>query len=308
MPPTQKQPGWITYTLLLAGLYNLAWGALVVIQPGWPFDWLKIDRPNYPAIWQCVGMVIGVYGIGYLIAARDAARHWPIIFVGLLGKLFGPIGFLFSDLPWGWGIILLTNDLPWWLPFIGILLYAFSENQRPATSKTFANLKEALASARDQHGNSLFELSQTRPTLVTFLRHQGCTFCREALADLSMQRAEIESKGINLAIVHMSDDKDIAPLIIRNNLQDISRIADPTCALYKTFSLPRGHLAQLFGPKVMLRAIPALLAGNGFSTINGDGYQMPGVFLIKNGEIISAYRHQTAADRPAYQQLACTIQ
>lgn len=308
MSSKPKQPGWITYTLLLAGLYNLAWGALVVIQPGWPFDWLKIDRPNYPEIWQCVGMIVGVYGIGYLIAAKDAARHWPIVLVGFLGKFFGPIGFLFSDLPLGWLVILGFNDLPWWIPFIGILLYAFSENQRPRASQTFANLKEALASARDQHGKSLLELSQTSPTLVTFLRHQGCTFCREALADLSKQRADIEAKGIQLAIVHMSDDADIAPLISRHNLQDISRFADPTCALYQSFALPRGHLAQLFGPKVMLRAIPALLAGNGFSVINGDGYQMPGVFLIKNGEIISAYRHQTAADRPAYNELACTAQ
>jgi hypothetical protein len=41
-------------------------------------------------IWQCLGMVIGVYGVGYFIASRDPVRHWPIVFVGLLGKIFWP--------------------------------------------------------------------------------------------------------------------------------------------------------------------------------------------------------------------------
>jgi hypothetical protein len=302
------QPRWITITLVLAGIYNLAWGALIVLVPSWPFNWLGIAPPNYPEIWQCVGMVVGVYGIGYLIAAKDAARHWPIILVGLLGKLFGPIGFLFSNLPWGWLIILGLNDLPWWIPFTGVLLYAFSENQKPAPGKSFASLQEALESARDQHGKSLLTLGQESPLLVTFLRHQGCTFCREALADLSKQRVEIESNGTKLALVHMSNDSDIAPLIEHYRLSDIARISDPTCALYQAFSLPRGSIANLFGPQVMARAIPALVAGNGFGPINGDGYQMPGVFLIRDGEIVSAYRHQTAADRPEYSQMACAAQ
>jgi hypothetical protein len=36
----------------------------------------------------------------------------------------------------------------------------------------------------------------------------------------------------------------------------------------------------------------------------GDGFQMPGVFLIFKGEVIRSYRHHTAADRPDYINLA----
>jgi hypothetical protein len=32
----------------------------------------------------------------------------------------------------------------------------------------------------------------------------------------------------------------------------------------------------------------------------GDGFQMPGVFLLYHSEIIRSYRHQSAADRPDY--------
>lgn len=78
-------------------------------------------------------MIVGVYGVGYGIAARDPFRHWPIVLVGLLGKIFGPIGFVGAvtsgrfPLAMGWTIV--TNDLIWWLPFGVILRAAFLSNQ-----------------------------------------------------------------------------------------------------------------------------------------------------------------------------------
>jgi small multidrug resistance pump len=71
-------------------------------------------------------MIVGVYGIGYTIAARDPLRHWPIVLVGLLGKVFGPVGAvegaLAGRLPWSILWTNLTNDLIWVVPF-GLILY-----------------------------------------------------------------------------------------------------------------------------------------------------------------------------------------
>jgi hypothetical protein len=94
--------------LIAAAIYNLAWGLFVIFQPMALFRWGGVEPlPNYPELWQCIGMVIGVYGVGYLIAAFDPVRHWPIVLVGLLGKVFGPIGFAWSaasgHLPWSFG-------------------------------------------------------------------------------------------------------------------------------------------------------------------------------------------------------------
>lgn len=124
---------WMTVTLLIAGVYNLAWGALVVLSPLSLFRWFGVPQEMWPnatgaSIWQCVGMVIGVYGIGYLCASRDPLRHWPIVLVGFLGKVFGPIGFIDAALirkafPVEFGWTLITNDLIWWLPF-GLILVA----------------------------------------------------------------------------------------------------------------------------------------------------------------------------------------
>jgi hypothetical protein len=117
--------GWRSNTLKLAAIYNLTFGLVTILFPFLIFDLLSMPRPNYPEIWQCVGMVVGVYGIGYWIAAQDPLTHWPITLVGFLGKIFGPLGFAFAlfkgTLPFKFGAILVTNDLLWWVPFFLIL-------------------------------------------------------------------------------------------------------------------------------------------------------------------------------------------
>ena len=122
---------WRRVVLLLAAVYNLAWGGLVVVAPLWLFDLAGLEPPHYPAIWQCLGMVIGVYGVGYACAAIDPLRHWPITLVGFLGKVFGPIGFVIAaasgQLSWAFGWTILTNDLIWWLPFGMILWQAWKQ-------------------------------------------------------------------------------------------------------------------------------------------------------------------------------------
>ena len=115
--------------LVAAGIYNLLWGTWVVLFPGAIFRWAGIPQTNYPQIWQCVGMIVGVYGIGYLIAARDPFRNWPIILVGLIGKVLGPCGMWWSvahrSLPPNMGWTCLANDLIWWIPFAVILRHVF---------------------------------------------------------------------------------------------------------------------------------------------------------------------------------------
>ena len=78
-------------------------------------------QQNYPQIFACLGMVVGLYGIIYLEVARAPERGWLLAAVGLTGKLLGPIGL--AQLIWSgtWplstAVLCLTNDLIWWLPF-----------------------------------------------------------------------------------------------------------------------------------------------------------------------------------------------
>lgn len=113
-------------TLKAAAIYNLLWGAFIVLFPNAIFDFAGLPRMvNYIGIWQCVGMIVGVYGIGYWIAAGDPQRHWPIVLVGFLGKILGPIGFIDAYMNGvfnlKFGLTIISNDLIWWIPFYLIL-------------------------------------------------------------------------------------------------------------------------------------------------------------------------------------------
>jgi small multidrug resistance pump len=127
-------PKWMFWCLVLAGAYNLAWGGWTVLFPHSMFDLMGMERTNYPQIWQCVGMIVGVYGIGYLIAARAPLVHWPIVLVGFLGKIFGPIGMAdavwHGSLPAKFALTCVFNDLVWWVPFGLILLGAWRVNRK----------------------------------------------------------------------------------------------------------------------------------------------------------------------------------
>ena len=105
-----------------ASVYNLVWGTVAGLFPSLPFALLGMPPSNYPALMQCIGMIVGVYAIGYLMVAIDPDRFGPFVFIGLAGKVLGPIGFVWAasrgELPWRFGWINVTNDLIWLPAFI----------------------------------------------------------------------------------------------------------------------------------------------------------------------------------------------
>jgi hypothetical protein len=58
---------------------------------------------------------------------------------------------------------------------------------------------------------------------------------------------------------------------------------------------------MLFGPKVWVRGFDAgIVRRHGVGRLVGDGFQMPGLFMVFHGQVLRSYRHQSAADRPDY--------
>ena len=124
------------WMLICAGVYNLAFGVFAVGFPRSMFEMINMAPPRYLELWQCIGMIVGVYGVGYIIAAKSPCRHWPIVLVGFLGKLFGPIGMVWAisngTLPFSFAIANVTNDLIWLVPFALVLIHARRYHKRSA--------------------------------------------------------------------------------------------------------------------------------------------------------------------------------
>lgn len=157
-------------------------------------------------------------------------------------------------------------------------------------------------------GKTLAQLSEESPVLLIFLRHFGCSFCREALSDISRVRKRLEKKGVQVVFVHMSPSRETAESFFRRyKLTPTEHISDPEKRYYAAFGLGRGRPDQLFGLMNWIRGFQAaVLEGHGAALHSdelGDGFQMPGVFLLYKGAVKHSFIHQHAWDRPNYEAL-----
>lgn len=168
-----------------------------------------------------------------------------------------------------------------------------------------ANLNMALSAMRTVQGEFVRALSNDQPVLLVFLRHFGCTFCREALSDLAERKAQIEGYGGRLILVHMSDNETAEKYFEKYSLQNVDHVADPDCKYYEAFGLTKGTARQLFGLHSWIRGFQAgVIDGHGVGTQQlGDGFQMPGVFVLRDGQVRQKFIHKLAGDRPEYVDL-----
>jgi hypothetical protein len=128
---------------ILAGVYNIAFGLWAALDPHALFDAFELGPPSHSAVWACLGMVVGLYGLIYLaVAFTDPARRLSaaivlgrrveydftrfLIGIGLLGKILGPIGFVLAvrggELPLRMIPLIALDDLIWWVPFAMYLI------------------------------------------------------------------------------------------------------------------------------------------------------------------------------------------
>ena len=154
-------------------------------------------------------------------------------------------------------------------------------------------------------GKSVSELSENNTVLLVFLRHFGCTFCREALAEISLKKKSIEDGGTIIVFIHMADEETADRYFSRYQLENAIHISDPNCTLYTEFGLIKGNYRQLLGFSSWMRGFQAgIVEGHGIGKQIGDGFQMPGVFVIKNNMVRMQNIHKLSSDRPNYEALA----
>lgn len=157
-------------------------------------------------------------------------------------------------------------------------------------------------------GESLAQLADQQPVLLVFLRHFGCSFCREAIHDIARRRQHFEAQGVRIVLVHMAPERPVAEQFFKKyKLFPVYHVSDPEKRFYRAFGLGRGTPAQLFGLMNWIRGFEAgVIEGHGFAYHSediGDGFQMPGVFVVHKGKILASFIHRAAWDRPDYEEI-----
>ena len=169
-----------------------------------------------------------------------------------------------------------------------------------------SDLAGSLSGFHTETGRSLLELVDESPLLLVFLRHFGCAFCAMALDRVSQLRPQIEAQGVRPVFVHLGLPERAKPYFDYYHLSDVERISNPDSTLYQlpAFALSRTNpYLQLFNLAVWKAWLKGAMFKYGVGLIREDGYQMPGVFFLKDRRIARAFRHREISDEPDYLKL-----
>jgi hypothetical protein len=164
-------------------------------------------------------------------------------------------------------------------------------------------LADVLAAHRAESGRTLLELAQESPVLLLFLRHFGCSFCRETLDRVARIRSQLEAGGTRPVFVHLATPERGRPYFDHYGLTDVERVSDPEAALYRdpVFGLGQTNpFSHFFQPAVVKAWLTGAIRSYGIGLIKEDGEQMPGVFYLRDGKIANYYRYRTIADQVDY--------
>lgn len=154
------------------------------------------------------------------------------------------------------------------------------------------------------NGQSLAELSASGPVLLVFLRHLGCIFCHELLASLGAAAAELEQAGFHLVFVHMGTDEQARKLLGLHGLEDALKVSDPQQRVYQAFGLGRARFFQIVNVRTVLQGLRAAIdKGYRAGKVIGDPWQLPGLFIVRQGRVIYSYRPTQISAVPALPDL-----
>jgi hypothetical protein len=163
-----------------------------------------------------------------------------------------------------------------------------------------------LASIRTESGASLLELAEASPMLLIFLRHFGCSFCRQAISDVAEIRGELARRGVRPVFVHLGTPERAKPFFDYYGIGDVERVSDPEAKIYQdpVFALPRIHPAlTLLQPSVWMGWLKGAIFKHGIGAIKEDGHQKQGLFFLQGAKIVRQFRYKTIADEPDYLRL-----
>lgn len=149
----------------------------------------------------------------------------------------------------------------------------------------------------------LGELWASRPALLVLVRHYGCQFCREQLADLKDVMPRIEAQGVQPIVIGNGTPIMAQAFVEETGLQ-VPLYTNPGREVYAALGAKRPSALTFLNPKLWWNFLRSLAKGNRPKQVQGDAAQLGGVFLVKpGGGMPYAYRSDLAGDHPSNEEL-----
>ena len=124
---TMTLPAWMTLVLRFAGGFNLLVGAAMMTLYHEGYKLLGVSKPELVLPVQVMGLLVALFGAGYLLTAADPWRNRNILLLGMLSKaVAGLLALTYvvtGDVPWWFALVVFFADLIYVPPFWMILSY-----------------------------------------------------------------------------------------------------------------------------------------------------------------------------------------
>jgi len=142
-------------------------------------------------------------------------------------------------------------------------------------------------------------------TLLVFLRHFGCIFCRELVGDLRKATTEIDNFPDVLFFFQGTPTEGRA--FLRRDWPNARAVADPELEFYERFGVRQASYLEALGPAVFAAGRRARKKGYEGGSRSGDIWRMPGIFAVDRERVIWSHRPRHAADHPDFSEIPSLI-
>jgi peroxiredoxin len=150
-----------------------------------------------------------------------------------------------------------------------------------------------------------------RPVVLALMRHFGCIFCKEQVAELRAIVDQVHAEGAELVVLG-SGSAQMAGFFAEDYAITTPVLTDPTREVYRALEARRPHRLGFIDPRVFIGSMRALVRGHrqtfGPAAELGDDTQLGGVFIVRpGGHLAWAHRSAFAGDRPTNDEVLAAL-
>jgi hypothetical protein len=145
-----------------------------------------------------------------------------------------------------------------------------------------------------------------QPAVVVWLRHFGCVFCREHVAEIRAARPEIEALQSGIVFVGNGTPR-AAAWFQKRFAPDSIVLTDPDLLTYEAIGAHSGLMSTL-GPQAWGAGLRAFRSGARQTATKGHPFQQGGVLVMAPGNKV-VYRHVsgTAGDHAPLDRILAAL-
>ncbi len=170
-----------------------------------------------------------------------------------------------------------------------------------------AALGDLSVFATDGRATRVASLWSGRSAVLLFVRHFGCIFCRQQVAEMLPHLDRIRALGGELFVIGNGSVEEAREFAVEH-AERFPVFTDPSKATYCELGMKRG-LGTVLRPSVVARGLRAMRKGFHQSRVAGDPWQQGGVVVIDAaGRERFRFVSRTAGEHPAPGEVVAALQ